>query len=210
MPGLSGRSKAYEFIRDTVLADPEMLGRFVNEQAVADRIAVSRTPVREALLLLAAEDLVQLVPRRGAYVAPLSGREVSELMELRSMVESHAAQRILDRGLVPVEEMQGFVDQQAALRSPEASAEFIRLDHDFHMAMVRAAGNSMMTRMYEGLRAKQVRCGLVAVYRSVGRQDAVLGEHRAILDALVAGGSEAAVDAINAHLQATQAVLLAS
>src|SRR5690348_14465854 len=97
----SGREKAYEYLKDTLLTDPAAQGQFISEQDVADRVGVSRTPVREALLLLAAEDLVQLVPKRGAYVAPVSGREVAELIELRGMVERHAAERVLAMDTVP-------------------------------------------------------------------------------------------------------------
>lgn len=52
----SGREKAYTYLKDTVLTDPEMQGAFLSEQELADRIGVSRTPIREALLMLAAED----------------------------------------------------------------------------------------------------------------------------------------------------------
>ncbi|MBI0382182.1 GntR family transcriptional regulator, partial [Streptomyces albiflaviniger] len=69
MPTQSGREKAYAFLKETVLTDPDMQGRFLTEQEIADRIGISRTPIREALLLLAAEDLVQLVPKRGAHIA---------------------------------------------------------------------------------------------------------------------------------------------
>src|ERR1041384_4755588 len=95
---LSGREKAYEFLKDTILADPEMQGRFISEQDVANQIGVSRTPIREALLLLAAEDLVQLVPKKGAYVAPLSSRQITELMELRGVIERYAAERTMTEG----------------------------------------------------------------------------------------------------------------
>jgi DNA-binding GntR family transcriptional regulator len=206
----SGRAKAYAFIKDTLLADPETQGTFINEQAIADRIGVSRTPIREALLLLAAEDLVQLVPKKGAYIAPLSGREVSELMELRGMVERYAAERTLATGTVPLEEMTAALGEQEALRSENQVAQFIDWDARFHAALVGATDNGMLAKMYEGLRARQVRCGMAAVFRSAGRQDAVLTEHRAILDALAAGDAEAAAKAIDAHLEATRRVLLTS
>ncbi|MCF3964669.1 GntR family transcriptional regulator [Streptomyces fuscigenes] len=210
VPGISGREKAYAYLRDTVIADPAMLGRFVNEQAVADSIGVSRTPIREALLLLAAEDLVQLIPKKGAYVAPLSGREVSELMDLRSVLESHAARVVLAQDRAPVAEMRRLVEEQARVSGPGQAARFIELDHHFHMALVRTAGNSILTRTYEGLRARQVRCGITAVFRSSGRQDSVMKEHRAIADALEAGAADAVADAIQTHLDATRSALLAS
>jgi hypothetical protein len=74
---------------------PGCRGPFLSEQDLADRIGVSRTPIREALLHLAAEDLVELVPKRGARVAPLTGREIRELMEPRGIVERYAAERLV-------------------------------------------------------------------------------------------------------------------
>ncbi|MCP2169496.1 GntR family transcriptional regulator [Goodfellowiella coeruleoviolacea] len=206
---ISGRDKAYEYLKDTLLADPSMRGRFISEQDVANRIGVSRTPIREALLLLAAEDLVQLVPKKGAYVAPMTGREIAELMDLRGMVERYAAERVLAAGQAPVEQMRQALDRQRELGgAAEARREFIDVDRVFHTHLVHAAGNGMMTRMYEGLRARQVRCGVIALDRAVDRQREVLGEHQAILDGLAAGDVAATTAAITEHLQATLAVLL--
>jgi DNA-binding GntR family transcriptional regulator len=205
----SGRDRAYEFLKDVVLADPDMQGRFISEQEVADRIGVSRTPIREALLLLAAEDLVQLVPKKGAYVAPVSGREVAELMELRGMVERYAAERVLSAGTTPLDRMRAAVERQRDLRGESDAREFIDVDREFHLELVAAAGNDLLTKMYEGLRARQVRAGVVALFRVVGRQDAVLDEHEAIVAALASGDVEAATTAISSHLEATLKVLLA-
>jgi DNA-binding GntR family transcriptional regulator len=108
-----------------------MQGKFLNEQELAAEIGVSRTPVREALLLLVSDGLVELIPQRGAYVPVVTGREISELMELRGVLESHAARLVIAEGAVPVQEMQETLDLQAALPdtlAPEAAREFIRLD----------------------------------------------------------------------------------
>jgi DNA-binding GntR family transcriptional regulator len=209
----SGREKAYEFLKDVVLTDPLMQGRFVSEQDVADRIGVSRTPVREALLLLAAEELVQLAPKKGAYVAPVSWREIAELMDLRGMVERHAAERVLAAGEPandgpPLADMREALDRQRMLRGQADARAFIDWDRRFHAALVAATGNQMLTRMYEGLRARQVRAGVTALHQSAGRQDAVLTEHEAILAALTGGDVVATTSAITAHLEATLKVLV--
>ena len=205
---VSGREKAYEFLKDTILADPEIQGRFISEQDVADRIGVSRTPIREALLLLAAEDLVQLVPKKGAYVAPISGRQVAELMELRGMVERFAAERVLAAGTAPITRMRDAIERQTSLRGMADAREFIDVDRQFHALLVSATGNELMSKMYESLRARQVRAGVVALYRSEGRQDAVLLEHESIVAALESGDVGAATAAISAHLESTLKVLL--
>ncbi|GAA2253738.1 GntR family transcriptional regulator [Streptomyces ruber] len=205
----SGREKAYAYLKETVLTDPAMQGEFLSEQEIADRIGVSRTPIREALLLLAAEDLVQLVPKRGARVAPLSGREIAELMELRGIVERYAAQRVIENDSCPVRELGELLERQRGLSGPEQAREFIAVDQQFHMTLVAAAGNTLLGRHYEGLRSRQVRAGQVALFNAQGRQDAVLAEHRAILDALAAGDARAACAAIDGHLESTLKVLLA-
>jgi DNA-binding GntR family transcriptional regulator len=211
----SGRDRAYEFLKDVVLSDPRLQGQFINEQDVADRIGVSRTPIREALLLLAAEDLVQLMPKRGAFVAPVSRREIVELMEVRGMVERYAAERVLAAGPLtdgnaPLAEMREALGQQRALRGDADTRAFIDWDRSFHAALVAATGNERLTRMYDGLRARQVRAGRVALDRSVGRQDVVLNEHEAIIVALAGGDAAATASAITAHLDATLKILLAT
>ncbi|WP_320784410.1 GntR family transcriptional regulator [Streptomyces sp. CRN 30] len=205
----SGRDKAYAYLKETVLTDPAMQGEFLSEQELADRIGVSRTPIREALLLLAAEDLVQLVPKRGARVAPLSGREITELMELRGIVERYAAERVIAGDRRPLRRLEELLERQHGLTGADQAREFIAVDQQFHMTLVSAVGNGLLDRHYEGLRSRQVRAGVVALFNVRNRQDAVLAEHRSILDALVAGDAGGACAAIDAHLGSTLRVLLA-
>ncbi|GAA0996947.1 MULTISPECIES: GntR family transcriptional regulator [Nocardiopsidaceae] len=206
----SGRERAYQFLKDSYLSDPERQGGFINEQEVASLIGVSRTPIREALLLLSAEDLVQLIPKRGAYVAPMSGRELSELMEMRGMVERHAAEQALRRGAAPVGPMEDALRHQEELTVPEEARTFIDWDHRFHSALVASTGNDMLIKFYDGLRARQVRAGMVALFSTQDRYASVLDEHTVILDALRSGDEAAAAAAIDSHLDATLKVLLES
>ncbi|WP_329153761.1 GntR family transcriptional regulator [Streptomyces sp. NBC_01456] len=206
----SGRERAYAYLKESVLTDPAMRDRFLSEQEIADRIGVSRTPIREALLLLAAEDLVRLVPKRGAHIAPLSGREIGELMEMRGLIERFAAQRTTDRGTAPVDEMAGLLDRQEALRGEAGATEFLAAGHRFHASLVAAVGNTLMCRQYEALRSRQTRAGVPDHYGSGHRRDEVLAEHRRILDGLAARDAAATCAAIDSHLQATRRILLAA
>jgi DNA-binding GntR family transcriptional regulator len=203
---ISGRQLAYEHLKHTVLSDPGMQGQFVNEQVLADEIGVSRTPIREALLLLAAEELVQLVPKRGAYIAPVSSREIRELFEFRTMIECYSARRAIELHTVPVERMTTELDRQQA--TDQDARAFIDHDHAFHAALVLAVGNGVLARSYDALRARQVRAGLVALFRAADRRKAVLAEHGEILRALAKGDEPASIAAISTHLNATQQVLL--
>ena len=204
----SGRERAYDFLKKEVLSDPDMQGKFINEQDLADRIGgVSRTPIREALLMLAAQDLVQLVPKRGAYIAPMSSRELRELMGMRGVIERHAATALLDWEAT-ADEMQEAMLAQHKLKSATQTKEFIEMDTRFHTALVRAAGNSLLTKTYEGLRDRQVTAGLMALSRAHGRQQTVLAEHAAIVNALRAGDTPAAIRAIDTHLETTLKIQL--
>lgn len=205
----SGRDRALHYLRETILVDPDVQGTFLNEVELAGRIGVSRTPVREALLLLVADGLVEMLPGRGAYVPPLTGRQIRELMELRGLLERHAAAVTIASGTVPVDRMRAaLTDQQVLAESGGDPAAFIELDMVFHQALVDAAGNTLLARTYSGLRVRQRRAGVSALFRTADRQRAVCSEHAAIVDALSAQDSEAATTAIDAHLTLTQGVLL--
>jgi DNA-binding GntR family transcriptional regulator len=191
-----------------VLSDPAVSGTFINEQAVATEVGISRTPVREALLMLAAEDLVQLVPHRGAFVAPVPGREIAEMMQARGVIESWAATTCLASGNAPVEPMSAVLDQQRAIVENGDAKEFIELDSQFHALLVDAAGNNVLGRLYDSLRARHVLLGVVALQRSATRRQDVLAEHQAIVDGLAAGDPAKAEAAILRHLDTTGAILM--
>ncbi len=208
LSGDSGRDRAYQYLRGTVLSDPAVSGTFINEQAVATEVGISRTPVREALLMLAAEDLVQLVPHRGAFVAPVPGREIAEMMQARGVIETWAATSSLASGDAPVEAMSAVLEQQRSIVDNGDAKEFIELDSQFHALLVDAAGNSVLGRLYDNLRAKHVLLGVVALQRSATRRQEVLAEHQAIVDGLVSGKPEAAEKAILSHLDSTGSLLM--
>jgi DNA-binding GntR family transcriptional regulator len=210
-PASSGREKAYAYLRENVLIDPEMQGKFLNEQELAADIGVSRTPVREALLLLVSDGLVELIPQRGAYVPVVTGREISELMELRGVLECHAARLVIAEGRVPAAEMRETLALQAALPDtlqPEAAREFIRLDTLFHQQLIDAAGNELISRTYSKLHVRQILVGVSALFRTAGRRHDVCAEHQGILDALVSGDAARAQEAIDHHLAVTRDILL--
>jgi DNA-binding GntR family transcriptional regulator len=208
LSGDSGRDRAYQYLRGTVLSDPAVSGTFINEQVVATEVGISRTPVREALLMLAAEDLVQLVPHRGAFVAPLPGREIAELMQARGVIESWAATTSLAAGEAPVEAMTSVLEQQRAIVEQGDAKAFIELDSQFHALLVAAGGNSVLGRLYENLRSKHVLLGVVALQRSATRRQDVLAEHQAIVDGLAGGDPAAAEKAILSHLGTTGSILM--
>ena len=186
-----------------MLTDPGLVGTFINEQDVAAAVGVSRTPVREALLRLAAEDLVQLRPNRGR----LPGSR-----QRRADAPDHAGARgDRDVGGAP---LHGGRHRSRSPRwrtgcasrrrwpSTGPDEEFARVDGEFHLLLVRAAGNPLLERMYDALHARHVLLGLTAARRHGLQRETVVHEHRTILAALRSGDADAAERAIWEHLAA--------
>ncbi|WP_255945570.1 GntR family transcriptional regulator [Streptomyces odontomachi] len=208
---LSGRDRALRYLREKVLADPSVQGTFLNEQVIATAVGVSRTPVREALLILAADGLVRIEPKRGVYIPPMSAREVNELFDLRGLLERHAASQILAGGHRPevaLGEILAAQRELAARADDSLAAEFIAVDRRFHQAMVDSAGSALLSKTYGGLRDRQIRAGYAAVRSRHERWSEVCDEHARIVDALAAGDVAALHEAIDDHLRITLTLLL--
>ncbi len=203
MTRASGRDRAYEHLRTALLTDPSLVGTFMNESELAEVIGVSRTPVREALLLLSAEGLVQLVPNRGAFVPPLTPEQVHSILQARGVIESWAASEVVHNLRAPLNEMRALLDKQRRLPDQASPSEFIQADRDFHSALVRAAGNPFMTQMYEMLRARHVIIGVGAITNTPSARAEALGEHEAILEALSSGDEARVAHAVRSHLLRT-------
>ena len=113
--------------------------------------------------MLQAEGLVEMVPKRGAQVPALSGRQIAELMDLRGVLERHAAARVLTAGNPPVAAMRTILAEQEALvdsADETAAKTFIALDGRFHQTLVDSANSELLATTYTGLRARLSRISL--------------------------------------------------
>src|ERR1700722_615282 len=132
----------------------------------------SRPPVREALLRLQGEGLVRLLPKRGALVLPVTVDEMADVMETRRLVETFAARKVLTHrppaALEPV--LERHLDaMRAAMKAHDVTA-YVQADRDFHLAIVAATGNEIITSLYRSLRERQLRMGTVNLLDGTGTQ----------------------------------------
>jgi len=147
---------------------------------------------------LEAEGLVELYPRRGALVVPISASEADDVHEARELIESHCARRA---GGAPLQrELQAAIEAQEALLAAGGSG-FAQEDRRFHRAIVAAAGNPLLTRAYDALADRQQRIAATTVARDPSRIERFIAEHREIVAALEAGDADAAARLLGAHLQ---------
>ncbi|MET9026691.1 GntR family transcriptional regulator [Nocardia sp. NPDC004168] len=191
---------AYEWLKNTILTLPREEEMFLSEAQVAGASGTSRTPVREALLRLEAEGFIRRVPHKGAYIPALTDKDVDDLMQARRVVEEWSTIQVAPNpGQVPAR-LRELVARQAADTDP---VEFIAHDLEFHTTMIRAAGNQVLHEFYRSLRDRQMRMGVRIMLSDEQRKKQVLIEHTAIVEALAASDTEAAIRAVREHLDTT-------
>lgn len=198
-------SRAYDHVKQAILDRAYPGGALLSEGEIAGEVGVSRTPVREALLRLEAEGLVRLYPKRGALVLPVSPQEITDVLETRELVETFTAGRA---GLGP--ELAGELDRLLAAMTQHAEAgdakEFAHADRCFHRTIVAAAGNEILTQLYDALRDRQLRMARLTA-GDPGRTADAIREHTEILAAVRSGDRRRVRAAIHRHLQTTGAAL---
>jgi DNA-binding GntR family transcriptional regulator len=201
----AAQDAVFRWLKQHIVTLPRGDGVFLTEAEVCRATGTSRTPVREALLRLEADGFLQIVPKKGAYVAPITEAEIDAVMQARKLVEEWCARQASSLGDTLARELDHLIDQQADLTDDPVA--FIESDRLFHRAIVSAAGNPVLTGFYESLRDRQLRMGVHAVATSDQRSGDVLGEHRKIVDGIRKGDAEAASAAMGRHLATTLTAL---
>lgn len=198
-------------LRAAILSGDLEPGARLGEVELADRLGVSRTPVREALRDLAADGLVEVLPNRGARVAQWSAADLDEIYELRALLESHGAARAATL-IEPTETdmLEKLCDDMDACVRRGRRRDLDRLtalNAEFHRRIVNAAGSPRLA----GLVATVVQVPLVV--RTFHRYSAEamgrsLGHHRELVAALRAQDAEWARSVMSSHVHAAWAVLV--
>ena len=195
----------FAWLKKHVVSLPRTESTFLTEAEVCRATGMSRTPVREALLRLEADGFLRIVPKKGAFVPPITEREVEAIMEARGLVEDFCLRRAVQLAEFLAPELDHLLAQQE--HQQKSPLEFIELDREFHRAIVRAADNPVLADFYESLRDRQMRMGLHAIAASEQRVVSVLAEHRAIVEGVRSGDADQAAPAMAQHLTNTLAVL---
>ena len=198
--GLHGNA-AYQTLLSEI-GDGQLLpGDRLRETELAERLGVSRTPVREAIRQLEADGLVTHVPRQGATIRRLDYAEVMELYEMRVVLEGTAA-RLAARAAADIE-----LDELEAInadlaKAADASAAF-RLNRLFHDALLDAARNRFLRHSMESLQKALMILGPTTLAES-DRFESALDEHAGLLAALRERNGAGAEEQMRAHIEASQ------
>jgi DNA-binding GntR family transcriptional regulator len=195
--------EATERIRDLIVEGRLAAGEWINEAELCEQLQISRTPLREALKVLATEGLVELVPRRGARVAQLSVRELTDLFEALAGVEGLAAElaatRISATDSEKLHELQASIEQSHKARNRLA---YFHENHELHVAIVRCSGNSAIVDIHARLIARVHRARYQAIL-SESRWNTSVEEHAQILAALANHDAKRARKLMRQHVAHT-------
>ena len=187
-----------ERLRNRILAHTLPPGSWIDEQALAADYGISRTPLREALKVLASEGLVTMKLRRGAYVTEVSPRDLSEVYHLLGLLEGDAAAAVAASATR---------EQIAELKALHAALEeavddrdrFFTANEQFHLRLLELADNRWRTQMVADLR-KVMKLNRHHSLSREGRVQASLKEHRQIVAALSARNAERARALVQQHI----------
>ncbi len=172
-------------------------GSWIDEMKIAEEFGISRTPLREALKVLAAEGLVTMKVRRGAYVTEMSEKDLRDVYHLLSLLESDAAgvvaSRLQDSGLAQLKALHA--ELEAASQDRE---RFFAVNERFHLLLLELADNRWRSQMVEDLR-KVMKLNRHNSLLKQGRIEDSLREHRAIMAALAAHDAVGATRAMQDH-----------
>jgi DNA-binding GntR family transcriptional regulator len=174
-------------------------GSWIDEVKIAQEFGISRTPLREAIKVLAAEGLLTMKVRRGAYVTEVSESDLADVYHLLALLESDAAavvaQRATDEQLAELQSLHKSLE--AAARDRE---KFFAINERFHMRLLEIAGNRWRDQMVADLR-KVMKLNRHNSLLKSGRVKESMLEHRAIMEALQQRDAKAAAKRMQEHFR---------
>ncbi len=175
-------------------------GDRLTETDLAARLGISRTPVREAIRALEADGLVDHQPRAGARIRRLDYAEVTELYEMRAVLEGTAA-RFAARAAYDSElvELEAITEDMAA--TPDDPEKLYHANRHFHSVLLNAARNRFLIRAVEAVQKTLLILGR-STMEEVDRAEGAIAEHRRIIETLRAHDGDAAEAAMRAHIEA--------
>jgi len=195
---LSSVDRLYGTVKEMAIAFEFKPGERINEVELARRLGASRTPLREALNRLVAEEFLTFERGRGFFCRELKAREIFELYQLRSVIEVAAVRLACEQANeTEVDELTDFLDCTGPDSGGRSSEELVALDEFFHERIMALTRNAEMARILANINAR------IKFFRWIDmdtKRKATQSEHRAILEALRARDADVAARHMEDHI----------
>lgn len=195
------REIVFESIREAIIDGKLKPGERVMEVQLAEKLGVSRTPVREAIRKLELEGLLIMEPRKGAYVADVSLKDLVDVLEVRSSLEGLAASLAATRA--SEEEIEVLKEKAAQFKECIEKNDvqgMINKDTEFHEAILQAAKNKKLTSIIESLR-EQLQRFRVTYFTEYNMTTYLASEHQKVLDAIESRDPDKANEYAQQHIE---------
>ena len=200
------RNLVYEFLHKEILSGVLEPGIWLKEQDIAQRLQVSRTPIREAMQRLTQDGLLEAFPNYGVRVRTLSLKEALDAYSVREMLEGMAARLCAEcRDTQVIERIRGALTvMEDVARGPDHWAQ-ITADTAFHSAIAEGSDNGILLEAIRGLGGRVTQIKIVT--RDQNSTQLTFVQHRAIFDAIVASQPDEAEAAMRQHIQTFRKVI---
>lgn len=197
---MSSTQQVYEWLRDAIQRGDLAPGARISETEIGNRFGISRQPVREAIIRLAADGLTEVRPQRGTYIRRISVSAVLSARLIREAVESDLIRMVAENATPElIARLDQAIAEQRAAIDREDREEFVRLDDAFHRMLTIAAGHEPVWIILEGLKSQMNRLRYISV--QVFDAAKLLDQHAAIVDGLRRNDPEAAEQAMRLHMR---------
>ena len=196
------RDVVFNTLRDAILTGKLVPGERLMENQLAEKLGVSRTPVREALRMLELENLVELVPRKGAQVLDMSEKDITNILEVRSALEglatSLACKKMTKEDLQQLKNME--VDFEKAVADNDVE-HFVDIDEDFHDLIFAATENDKLINIFRNLRIQLYRYRMAQAKNNETSMSTIVAHHRSIIRAIENHDAEEGASIAQGHIK---------
>ncbi|WNX69230.1 GntR family transcriptional regulator [Acinetobacter baumannii] len=190
----------YNAIVDAILNRQLAPGARLVEAPLCEAFGVTRGVLRRVFVKLAHDKVIEIQPNRGALIAKHSANETKEVFEARSMLEIATVKKLAQKShRLDLSELRSLVDQESHERLAGNWAEWIKLSGQFHLKLIEANQNTIMTSYLQTLIARTSL--LIGLYEIPKHNNCSADEHRAILDAIEQGDEKRATQLMEDHLE---------
>lgn len=204
------REVIFNSLREAIIVGELKPGERLMEVQLAEKMGVSRTPVREAIRMLELEGLVNMLPRKGAHVAELSEKDIMDVLEVRAVLDGLAtglaSKRITDEEIKNLKHVQS---QFAASVEKDNLQGIIKKDVEFHEIIYRASRNEKLIQILNNLREKVQRFRVIYLKDYVSPRE-LIKEHAEIIDAVASKNTKGAVAMAEKHIRNQEDLIIKS
>ncbi len=196
------RDVVFNTLRDAILTGKLVPGERLMENQLAEKLGVSRTPVREALRMLELENLVELVPRKGAQVLDMSEKDIVNILEVRSALEglatALACKKMTQEDLQQMKNLEEDFEKAVAENDVE---RFVDIDEDFHDMIFAATENDKLVNIFRNLRIQLYRYRMAQAKNNETSMSTIVAHHRSIIRAIENHDGEEGASIAQGHIK---------